>query len=77
MSSIPDLVFLFCLFTPEVENPKEIREVSVERFYLCLVILRSMRVTHVRFCLRVIVYEKHLNIEKTTSSVLFVILNNL
>ena len=34
----------------------------------------SMRVTHLGFCLRVIVNEKPLNLEKTTSSVLSVLL---
>ena len=36
---------------------------------LCLVIQRGMR-----FCLRVIVNEKPLNLEKTTSSVLSILL---
>ena len=41
---------------------------------LCLVIHRGMRVTPLGFCLRVIVNEKPLNLEKTTSSVLSVLL---
>ena len=40
---------------------------------LCLIIQRDMRVT-VEFCLRVIVNEQPLNIKKTTSSVLSVLL---
>ena len=40
----------------------------------CLVIQRSMRATPLGFCLRVIVDEKPLNLEKTTSSVLSVLL---
>ena len=39
---------------------------------LFLVIQRLMRVTHLGFCLRVIVKEKVLNLEKITSSVLSV-----
>ena len=41
-------------------------------FYL--VIQRCMRVTPLGFCLRVIVNEKPLNLENTTSSVLSVLL---
>ena len=37
--------------------------------------LWSMRVTPVGFCLRVIVNEKPINLEKATSSVLSVIVN--
>ena len=37
--------------------------------------LRRMRVTPLDFCLRIIVNEKPLNLEKTTSSVLSVLLN--
>ena len=44
---------------------------------LCLVILRSMRVTLLGVCPRVIVNENPLNLEKTTSSVLSVISINL
>ena len=39
---------------------------------LCLVIQGGMRKTPLGFCLRVIVNEKPLNLEKTTSSVLSV-----
>ena len=41
---------------------------------LCLVIQRGMRVTPLGFCFRVIVNEKLLNLEKTTSSVRYVLL---
>ena len=41
---------------------------------LCLVIQRGMRITSLGFCLRVIVNEKPLNLEKTTSSVLSILL---
>ena len=44
---------------------------------LCIVIQRCMRVTPLGFCLRVFVNEKRLNLEKTTSSVLSVLLINL
>ena len=37
---------------------------------LCLVMQRGMCVTPLGFCFRVIVNEKPLNLEKTTSSVL-------
>ena len=40
---------------------------------LCFVIKRSMRVTPLGFCLRVIVIEKLQNLDMTTSSVLSVI----
>ena len=40
-------------------------------------ILRRLRVTPLGFCLRVIVNEILINLEKTTSSVLSVILYNL
>ena len=40
---------------------------------LCLVIQRGMRVTPLGVRLRVIVKEKPLNLENTTSSVLFVL----
>ena len=40
-------------------------------FYSCFI---KMRVTPLDFCLRVIVNEKSLNLEKTTSSVLSVLL---
>ena len=43
--------------------------------YLCLEIQGRMRETHWSFCLRVIMNEKPLNLEKTTSSVSFVIVN--
>ncbi len=42
---------------------------------LCLVIQGRMRETHLGFCLRVIMNEKPLNLEKMTSSVSFVIVN--
>ena len=56
-----------------------ILEVEAQRSYahdlfLCLVIQPSMRVTPLGNCLMVIVKEKPLNIEKTTSSVLSVLL---
>ena len=41
---------------------------------LCLVIQRGLRVTLLDLCLRVIVNEKPLNLEKATSSVLSVLL---
>ena len=41
---------------------------------LCLGIQRCLRGTALGFCLRVIVNEKSLNLEKTTSSVLSVLL---
>ena len=41
---------------------------------LCLAIQRSMRVTHLGLFLRVIVNEKPLNLEKTTSSIQSVLL---
>ena len=41
---------------------------------LCLVIQRDIPVTHFGFCLSVIVNEKPLSVEKTTSSVLSVCL---
>ena len=41
---------------------------------LCLVIQHSMHVTPLGFCLRIIVNEKPLNLEKTTSSALSVLL---
>ena len=44
---------------------------------LCLVIQRCLRGTPSGFCLRIIVNEKPLNLEKTTSIVLSVLLNNL
>ena len=44
---------------------------------LCLVILHRLRETPLGFCLRVIVNEFHTNLEKTTYSVLSVILINL
>ena len=44
------------------------------RLSLCLVILRKMRVTPLSVCLRFIIYEKPLNLEKTTSNVLSVLL---
>ena len=40
---------------------------------LCLVTQRGMRVTPLGFFLRIIVKEKPLNLEKTTSSVLSVV----
>ena len=40
-------------------------------------VLRRLRVTPLYFCVRVFVNEKHINLEKTTSSVLSVILINL
>ena len=40
----------------------------------CLVIQRGMCETPLGFCLRIIVNEKPLNLEKTTSSALFVFL---
>ena len=43
---------------------------------LCLVVLRRLRETPVGFCPWVIVNEFHPNLEKTTSSVLSVILIN-
>ena len=44
---------------------------------LCLVILQRLRETPPGFSLRVLVNEFHPNLEKTTSSVLYVILINL
>ena len=41
---------------------------------ICLVIQCSMRVTPLGFCLKVIMNEKLLNLEKTTASVLSVLL---
>jgi len=41
---------------------------------VCIVILLGVRVTPLAFCLKVIVNEKSLNLEKTTSSVLSVLL---
>ena len=40
-------------------------------------VLRRLRVTPSGFCVRVIVNETHINLEKTTSRVLSVILINL
>ena len=42
---------------------------------LCLVIQRGIRVHPLGFCLGVIVNEKPVNLEKTTSSVLSIIVN--
>ena len=39
-------------------------------------VLRRLRITFLGFCLRVIITEKHIHLEKTTSSVLSVILIN-
>ena len=41
---------------------------------LCLVLQRGMRIAPLSFCLRVLVNEKPLNLKKTTSSVLSVLL---
>ena len=49
-----------------MQKPKE--------FSLCLVIQRGMRLTPVGLCHRVIVNEKPLNLERTTSCVLSVLL---
>ena len=51
-----------------------IKMTSSRMLSLCFVIQRSMRVIPLDFCLRVIVNEKSLNLEKTTSSVLSVLL---
>jgi len=42
--------------------------------FQCLVIQRGIHVAPSGFCLRIIVNEKLLNLEKTTSSVLYVLL---
>ena len=42
--------------------------------FQCLVIQRGIHVAPLGFCLRIIVNEKLLNLEKTTSSVLYVLL---
>ena len=52
------------------QNPKGVKCMH----FLCLVIQRSMHVTPLGFCLGVIVNEKLLNLDKTTSSVLSVVL---
>ena len=47
---------------------------GVRTDFLCLVIKRSIRVTPLGLCFRVIVNERPLNLEKTTSTVLSVLL---
>ena len=69
MSCFQDLGFFFVHNKPEAEA-KGVRMLS-----LCFVIQRSMRVNSLDFCLRVIVNEKPLDLAKTTSSVLSVIVN--
>ena len=68
MSSFQDLGF-FVYNNPEAEAQRSF----AHALSLCLIIQRDMRVT-VEFCLRVIVNEQPLNIKKTTSSVLSVLL---
>ena len=60
----------------------QITEVKPERLVKCLLrqrepVLRRLRVTPLGLSFRVIVNETHINLEKTTSSVLSVILINL
>ena len=59
---------------PETEAQKELRVVSVERVFSLSFnsverepVLRGVRVTPLGFCLRVIVNETYINLEKTTS----------
>ena len=55
-------------------NPEAKAQRSLNRLSLCLVIQRGMRVTPLGYCLRVVVNDKHLNLEKTVSSVLSILL---
>ena len=67
MSSIQD--FFFINNYPEAEGKR-----SYSLLSLCLVIQHGIRVTSLGFCLRIIMNEKPINLEKTTSSVLSVLL---
>ena len=52
-------------------NPEaKVQKSYAQALSLCIVIQRDMHVTSLGFCLRVIVYEKPQNLEKTTSKVL-------
>ena len=76
-----NVVFLrfrgFSFTITQRQYPKGVRRSRRRTDSLCLVILRRLRVTPFGFYLKVIVNEKPLNLEKTTVSVLFVILINL
>ena len=69
MSSFQDLGF-FVHNNPEPEAPWSY---AYALFLYCNSRTRAQRVTPLGFCLGVIVNEKHLNLEKTTSSALLVI----
>ena len=56
------------------QKPREVLRSRRKTDSLCLVILRQLRETPLGFCLRIIVNEFHPNLEKTTSSVLSVLL---
>ena len=68
MSSFQDLRFFRSQYNHEAEaGSKEFLSYKTER--------KSIRVTPLGLCLRIIVDEKTLNLEKTTSSVLSVFVN--
>ena len=69
MSSFQDL-WVFVHNNPEAEAQRSYKHA----LSLYVVIQRCLRGTPLSFCFRVIVIEKHLIFEKTTSSVLFILL---
>ena len=59
---------------PEAESQRSYAHAALNYKTERRPVLRDMRVTPLGFCLRVIVHENLLNLEKTTSSVLSVLL---
>ena len=83
MSSFQDL-YIFSSQKPWGRSPKQLRVVGEEQAISLSCnyterepVLRRLRVTFLGFCLRVIVNEILIDLEKTTSGVLSVILLNL
>ena len=60
------------LINPE-KKPRGVSRSRCRTDSLCFVILRRLRETFLGFCLRVIVNEFHPNLQKTTSSVLYLL----
>ena len=67
MSSIQDFFFIYN--NPEAEGKR-----SYSLLSLWIVVQHGIHVTSLGFCLRIIMNEKPINLEKTTSSVLSVLL---
>ena len=68
--------FVLCTITL-MQKPKGVTCSRRRTESLSVFVLRRLHLTPLGFCPRVIVNKTHINLEKTTSIVLFVILINL